>query len=79
MDKMSEHDSVVWRIDIHELHDLLPEKYREESRRMNNTVFSVDMMQDVCDSLKQYDDDMKLDNILMRMTDSDIVEEFFGQ
>ena len=58
MDKMADHDSVVWRIDIHELHDLLPEKYKEESWRMNNTVFSVDMLQDVCDSLEQYDADM---------------------
>lgn len=58
MDMMSEHDSVVWRIDIHELHDLLPEKYQQESIRVNNTVFSVDMMQDVCDSLEQYDNDM---------------------
>ncbi len=27
----------------------------------------------------QYDDEMKLDNILMRMTDSNIMDEFFGQ
>ena len=65
MDQMAEHDSVVWRIDIHELHDLLPEKYKEESRKMNNTVFSVDMLQDVCDSLEQYDADMGTDSMLI--------------
>ncbi len=58
MDQMSKHDSAVWRIDIHELHEILPEKYRAESKRVNNTVFSVDMMENVCSSLAQYDDDM---------------------
>ncbi len=58
MDQMSEHDSVVWRIDIHEIHDLLPQKYRDECTKVDNTVFSVDMMADVCSSLSQYDEDM---------------------
>lgn len=58
MDMMDKHDSVVWRIDIHELHDLLPEKYLREAKKMNTTVFSVDMLADVCDSLEQYDADM---------------------
>ena len=58
MDKMAEHDSVVWQIDVHELHRLLPEKYRNECKRVNNTVFSIDMMENVCSSLAQYDEDM---------------------
>ncbi|MCR5342507.1 MAG: FRG domain-containing protein [Butyrivibrio sp.] len=58
MNQMSQHDSAVWRIDIHEIHALLPEKYKKESERLSNTVFSVDMMQDVCASLEMYDSDM---------------------
>ena len=65
MDQMDLRDSVVWRVDIHELHDLLPEKYKEESKKINNTVFSVDMMQDVCSSLEQYDEDMGADSMVM--------------
>ena len=65
MDMMPKHDSTVWRIDIHELHEILPEKYRAECRRVNNTVFSVDMMQNVCDSLEQYDEDMGTDSMVI--------------
>lgn len=65
MDLMDQHDSAVWRVDIHELHDLLPQKYQEESFKVNNTVFSVDMMQDVCASLEQYDEDMGATSMVM--------------
>lgn len=65
MDQMDLRDSVVWRVDIHELHDLLPEKYKQESKKVNNTVFSVDMMQEVCSSLEQYDEDMGDNSMVM--------------
>jgi hypothetical protein len=58
LEEINKHDSIVWRVDIHELHALLPEKYKQESKRVNNTVFSVGMMQNVCESLAQYDADM---------------------
>ena len=29
LEKMDDHDSVVWRIDVDELHAMLPEKYQE--------------------------------------------------
>lgn len=59
LDLMDAHDSVVWRIDIHELHNMLPEKYRRIIEKYNTTVFSVDMLREVCDSLEQYDADMQ--------------------
>lgn len=59
LEDMDKHDSVVWCIDIHELHDSLPEKYRAIIKKYNTTVFSVDMLTEVCSSLSQYDDDMK--------------------
>lgn len=59
LDLMDAHDSVVWRIDIHELHDMLPQKYRRIIDKYNTTVFSVDMLREVCDSLEQYDSDMQ--------------------
>ncbi|WP_408069789.1 FRG domain-containing protein [Butyrivibrio sp. JL13D10] len=59
LEEMSTHDSIVWRIDIHELHDLLPEKYQNVAKRDSTTVFSVDMLQEVCDSLEEYDEDMQ--------------------
>lgn len=59
LEMMDDHDAVVWRIDIHELHDMLPEKYRAIIRKYHTTVFSVDMLREICDSLEQYDEDME--------------------
>lgn len=59
LELMDAHDAVIWRIDIHELHDMLPEKYQEIIRKYNTTVFSVDMLLEVCESLEQYDADMQ--------------------
>ncbi len=59
LEQMDEHDSVVWRIDTHELHDMLPEKYQKIIEKYNTTVFSVDMLKEVCDSVQQYDEDMQ--------------------
>ncbi|MCR5402233.1 MAG: FRG domain-containing protein [Butyrivibrio sp.] len=65
MAEMEKRDCVVWRTDIHELHDLLPEKYQEIAKKYNTTVFSVDMLSEVCDSLEMYDRDMGNSAILM--------------
>ena len=59
LDRMTEHDSVVWRIDVHELHELLPDKYREIMNKYHSTVFSVDMFSEACGSPEEYDRDMK--------------------
>ena len=56
LSKMDQHDSMVWRIDMHELHELLPVQYREVMR--DRTVFTVDMLGHVTNSLRQYDEDM---------------------
>ena len=65
MEDMEKRDSVVWRTDIHELHDLLPDKYKEISRKYNTTVFTVDMLSEACDSLDMYDHDMGASSMLM--------------
>ena len=45
---------------VHELrlHDMLPEPYQKVMDRYSTTVFSVDMLTEVCSSLEQYDADM---------------------
>ncbi len=65
MDEMETHDSAVWRTDIHELHDSLPEKYRKIADKYKTTVFSVDMLEEVCNSIEQYDEDMGDSCLLM--------------
>lgn len=59
MDQMTAHDCMVWRIDIKELHRLLPDKYQRIMRDKQSTVFSVKMLSDVCDDIGQYDYDMQ--------------------
>ena len=65
LDNMEAHDAVVWRIDIHELHQNLPEKYQQGMKKYSTTVFSVDMLGEACDSLEQYDRDMGSNNMLV--------------
>lgn len=65
LDKMDDHDAVVWRIDIHELHDNLPDKYQQVMKKYSTTVFSVDMLREACESLEQYDEDMQANHMLI--------------
>lgn len=58
LDDMDRHDGVVWRIDIDELHRMVPEKYKKIERREGTTVFSVAMLSEACDSIREYDEDM---------------------
>ncbi len=55
---MDAHDCVVWRIDMNELINHLPEKYRLAVGREQTTLFSVEMLTKITDSLYQYDEDM---------------------
>ena len=55
---MEDHDCMVWRVDIGELHALLPEPYQRVMRENQAEVFSVDMLGSVTQSLAQYDRDL---------------------
>ena len=56
--QMDEHDCVVWRIDVDELHSMLPEKYQKVMEKMKTTVFSLKMLQESCAGPEEYDADM---------------------
>ncbi len=59
LDNMDKHDCMVWRIDVDEMHERLPEKYQEIMRKEQTTVFSLKMLQEACRDQKEYDEDMK--------------------
>ncbi|MBR2592743.1 MAG: FRG domain-containing protein [Oscillospiraceae bacterium] len=65
LDQMDAHDAVVWRIDVNDLHDRLPEKYQKVMEKYSTTVFSVDMLNEACESPDQYDEDMKNECMLV--------------
>lgn len=58
LDKMDKRDSLVWRIDITELHSLLPERYKAVLRDHQAQIFTVDMLDEAARSVAQYDTDM---------------------
>ena len=56
--RMDLHDCAVWRMDMAELHSMLPKKYQSIRRANKSTAFTVDMLQEVAPTLQQYDADM---------------------
>ena len=66
LDDMDKHDSMVIRVDMAELHRLLPEKYRQVLRKYSNsTIFTVDMLDEMKETPESYDEDMKGRGILV--------------
>lgn len=59
MDKMEDHDCAVWRLDMKELHSLLPDKYQKALSESTTSIFSVKTLSNVTESLEQYDEDMQ--------------------
>ncbi|MBR5060367.1 MAG: FRG domain-containing protein [Clostridia bacterium] len=59
MDMMDDHDCAVWRIDMPEIHSLLPSDYKRVLNESTTDIFSVKTLSRVTESLKQYDEDMK--------------------
>ncbi len=59
LDDIDKNDAVVWRIDVDELHALLPDKYQKVMEKTKNTVFSLKMLESVCKGPFEYDEDMQ--------------------
>ena len=59
LDEMDKRDAVVWRIDVDELHSMLPTKYQEVMEKAKTTVFSLKMLESACKDPAQYDEDMQ--------------------
>ena len=59
LDEMDQRDAVVWRIDVDELHSMLPAKYQRVMEESQTTVFSLKMLESACKDPMQYDEDMQ--------------------
>ncbi len=59
LDKMEKNDCVIWKINIDEVHSLLPKKYSAMLDEENAGIFTVEMLQKIVDNTEQYDKDMK--------------------
>ena len=52
---LDQNDCVLWRIDIEDIHEHLPEEFKRVSKRECANVFSIDMLNEVAESTETYD------------------------
>ena len=55
---LNKRDCVVWRIDVRELNRRLPENYRKALDARKTFIFSVDSLEQVTNSIDEYDSAM---------------------
>ncbi len=58
LDKMERHDCVIWKIDIAEIRDLLPDTYKALLEKENASMFTVDLLNQIAPTTEKYDADM---------------------
>ena len=52
---LDKYDSVLWRIDIEELHERVPKPFQEEMTKEGAKVFSIEMLNNVAKTYTEYD------------------------
>jgi len=52
-------DCMVWRLDVAELHNLLPQKYKTPIKGSQSKIYTIDMLNQVVHSISEYDADME--------------------
>ena len=55
---IDKHDGILWRIDMEELHRILPEQYQAPLLRRGTFTMSIELLSETTMSLEQYDRDM---------------------
>ncbi len=65
LDKMDKHECILWKIDVAELHAMLPERYQELLRRSQATICTIRMLDTLAGSLEEYDRDMGGNSMLI--------------
>ncbi len=76
--KLGSRDALLWKIDGEELNERLPEKYRRELRNSNAHMYTVEMLERVTGSLREYDLDMK-DHAMVLMEPPSIDQRIINQ
>lgn len=55
---LDKNDAVVWKVNLKEINDLMPQKYKQERINNNSYVLTVDMLEKIVSDLDTYDQDM---------------------
>ncbi len=64
-EKMDKRDCILWKIDVGELHEKLPERYRTVLAKNQALLYTVNMLDSLVPSLEQYDLDMGSEAMLI--------------
>lgn len=62
---MDNHDCILWQIDIREVNDKLPTRYKDLLEKHSAHLFTLDMLDELDLSLSQYDIDMDTNAIIL--------------
>ena len=65
LEKMDKHDCIMWKIDVAELHAMLPARYREVLAQEQALIYTARMLDGLCPTLEQYDRDMGEETMLI--------------
>ncbi len=65
LDKMELHDCLVWKINIAEIHRLLPATYSDMLGDENAGIFTVEMLDKIAPTTAEYDEDMGKDAMVI--------------
>lgn len=78
IDQNQDEDCMIWRFDMAEIHDLLPEKYQKSILGSRSKVFTVGMLSEIVNDLDQYDNDMQ-DRSMVILEPSSIDQRIVNQ
>lgn len=63
---MNTHDCILWQIDVKEINDKLPSRYKELLEKHNAHLFTIDMLDELkISTLKEYDDEVGTEAIIL--------------
>ncbi len=58
LDNMEQHDCALWEIDIEEINNLLPAKYKNKLDKESAYLFTTTLLDNIAESMDIYDQDM---------------------
>lgn len=62
---MDQHNSVIWKIDINEFNHMLPEKYKGKLEEEKAYLFTIEMLNQLAESIDKYDKDMGNESMVL--------------
>lgn len=65
LSEMEMHDAVIWKIDINEINNMLPDKYRNKLEKEGAYLLTVNMLDQLVGDIGQYDSDMGNDSMVL--------------